>query len=178
MANTTAEPITASSSAPLTTCWPVNCKARPVIFSDSLPKATSEPVKVTPPISAARKMVMATKAPGGVDSPSLRRWCSSPQPTSRLARPPKPLSSATISGIEVILTLSASGAPMPAPMARPIAIGTRLARKPPWALASSSTVAAAMAASMPRADTALPLRAVWVLPSILRPTTKAMAPSR
>jgi hypothetical protein len=55
------------------------------------------PEKVTPPIRIDSRMVMDREQGG---SPP----CSAAQPTSRLATPPEPLNSATISGIEVMAT--------------------------------------------------------------------------
>ena len=72
------------------------------------------PVKVRPPIRIDRTMVTREK----VDDVGL----SAAQPTSSEAMPPKPLNSATISGIEVILTSRAAAAPITPPAAKPITI--------------------------------------------------------
>ena len=51
---------------------------------------------------------------------------SAAQPTNKLARPPKPLNKATISGIEVIATFLETTAPTRAPTTKPTAINSKL----------------------------------------------------
>ena len=70
----------------------------PIQISFSFAQARTLPEKVTPPMSTVRKIVIA-------DDVSAFWWVwYSAQPTSRLAIPPKPFSSATISGMDVIAT--------------------------------------------------------------------------
>jgi len=80
------------------------------------------------------------------------------------ARPPNPLSSATICGIAVICTFSASTAPMALPTARPAAMKARPCR--PAATMCRSKSVATMATSMPTAPSRLPRTAVrgWARP--------------
>ena len=72
------------------------------------------PVKVTPPINMERMMVtrVTVAEPGA----------SAAQPTNKLAIPPKPLNSATISGMAVICTKRAARPPIIAPTRKPITI--------------------------------------------------------
>ena len=94
---------------------------------------------------------------------------SAAQPTSRLAAPPVPLNSATISGIDVMATSRAARAPM-------IGAGDHRHGDPvplEDALRESSVTTTAI--SMPAAEIALPRRAVAGEPSIFRPNTKRIA---
>ena len=90
------------------------------------------------------------------------------QPTSNEARPPQPLSSATISGIAVILMSRAQATPTPVPITRPTTIHWKLTI---WRSNSVTTTAS----SMPAEETRLPLRAVDCRPSIFRPKMNRIA---
>ena len=74
----------------------------------------SEPVRVTPPIKIDNTIVIRVKVPESGESAA--------QPTNSDAAPPKPLNSATISGIAVIATARAAMAPMAPPTTIPAAI--------------------------------------------------------
>ena len=83
---------------------------------------------------------------------------SSAAPATRIdAPPPKPLSSPTISGIEVILTLAAINPPASVPTAAPIRMYFQVIGWP--------TTVATMAIAMPSAPTKLPRTAVrgWAI---------------
>ena len=84
------------------------------MVSDNLPYATSEPVRVTPPIRIDNTIVTSVKVPESGDSAA--------QPTSSDAAPPRPLKSATISGMDVIATARAAIAPIAPPTTIPAAI--------------------------------------------------------
>ena len=86
-----------------------------------------------------------------------------------LARPPKPLNSATISGMPVIFTSRDAAMPMPAP------ITAASTTHSTWMLSMMLSTVAMIAISMPREDRPLPRRAVVALPSILRPNTNMIA---
>jgi hypothetical protein len=99
-----------------------------VIFSLNFPHATTLPVNVTPPIKIERtivtsvKVVLATGSGGRFVtvfelSGGLRKMAA--KPTKSEARPPKPLKSATISGIAVIATMRAAIAPTTEPITTP-----------------------------------------------------------
>ena len=93
---------------------------------------------------------------------------SAAQPTSRLATPPEPLNSATISGMAVMATLCAATAPIKAPNAA----ATRIHWNSRMPLEKSVTT---MAMSMPVADSRLPRTAVAGEPSCFRPKTNSAA---
>ena len=76
--------------------------------------------------------------------------------------PPKPLNSATISGIAVICTRRAAAAPIAPPTAKPIRIHWYSTM--PW-----SSRAATIATSMPMDETMFPRLAVAGEPSCFRP---------
>jgi hypothetical protein len=87
-----------------------------------------------PPIRIVRKIVVSVKVVFVAITASTMR-CRKPgacmrsysaQPTSRDARPPKPLSSATISGIAVIFTQYAQESPIAVPATRPTTIQVKL----------------------------------------------------
>jgi hypothetical protein len=100
----------------LRTFWPLNRNGLPSIRPLSLAKAMTEPEAARPPTSTVSTMATAEK----VTTPSARTY--SAQPTSIEARPPEPLSSATISGISVICTRRAAIAPIAVPTTRPTRI--------------------------------------------------------
>ena len=77
-----------------------------------------------------------------------------------VARPPKPLNNATISGIDVIFTLRAIDEPIIAPRAIPIK-STNGSTTPITVMPTAMNIA--------KADKKLPLTAVSSLPSILMP---------
>ena len=84
----------------------------------------------------------------------------SDQAIKKVASPPKPLNNATISGIEVILTLSAITDPIIAPTEIPIIIINGF---------TTFTNVMLTAINIASADKKLPLTAVSSLPSILMP---------
>ena len=140
-------------------CAP-NTTARLPSTSESLPQARMLPDSVTPPISTDSVTVMAVKV-------ELSPY-SAAHPTSRLAAPPVPLKSATISGMEVIATSRAAKAPITAPTS--IATAIQCHSRMPFERSVTTT-----AISMPAAERALPRRAVAGEPSIFRPKTKSAA---
>ena len=108
--------IIAASSRPFRNRCPAKTNARLAITSASLPQAMTEPDAVTPPIRMDRNATNAVNV-----ATSCWPW-SAAQPTSRLAAPPEPLKSATISGMEVMPTRRATTAPITAPTMAPAAI--------------------------------------------------------
>ena len=99
----------------------------PVTFPLSFRKATTLPVKVTPPMSTERMMVTAEVAwrtwAGVLLIPGSTRSSQNTERATRVdAPPPKPLKRATISGIEVIATFTAAMAPMRLPTTTPTRI--------------------------------------------------------
>ena len=85
---------------------------------------------------------------------------NSDQAIRNVARPPKPLNNATISGIEVIFTLRAIDEPIIAPKAIPI-------KRINGSITLTTVMATAI--NIAKADKKLPLTAVSSLPSILMP---------
>ena len=112
-------PTSATASAPVTSCEPGYFTGREAITPCSLPQATTEPVRLTEPMTAPSSVAM-TKASGS-SSPGwseLSRW-NSTTATSTAAPPPAPLKMATICGMAVIATRLAPSQPATAPMAPP-----------------------------------------------------------
>ena len=95
---------------------------------------------------------------------------SAAQPTARLARPPKPLNSATISGIFVMATMRAASTPITVPITTPSAIHSKSTM-----LRSNNVTTTAI--NIATAEIRLPRRAVAGDPSIFRPTMKSTAAS-
>ena len=85
---------------------------------------------------------------------------NSDQAIKNVAKPPKPLNNATISGIEVIFTLKAINEPTMAPIEIPMIINNGF---------TIFTKVIATAINIANADKKLPLTAVSSLPSILIP---------
>ena len=86
-----------------------------------------------------------------------------------LARPPKPLNSATISGMAVIFTSREAATPMPAPITAASTTHSTLM------LSMMLSTVAMTAISMPMDERPLPRRAVVALPSIFNPNTNMIA---
>ena len=90
--------------------------------------ATREPVRVTQPTIPERPMATQTaysSIPASGTFPCSNLPSTSESATKADAPPPKPLKSATNSGIPVISTLVAIRAPIIAPMARPPTISSQ-----------------------------------------------------
>jgi len=87
----------------------------------------------------------------------------SDQAIKKVAKPPNPLNKATISGIDVIFTLSAIVDPIMAPIA------IALIRNNGF---TTSTIVTNTAINIAKEDKKLPLTAVSSLPSILMPEIK------
>ena len=103
-------------TAVFTICCPAKRIGRPVINSFNFAQAIKLPVKVTLPIIIERTTVDPTNGVKfGVSSYAA-------QPTNKLESPPKPLSSATISGIEVIAISLANRTPIIVPTSIPTII--------------------------------------------------------
>ena len=122
-------------------------------FSESFPYATKLPVNVIPPIAR----VIITSADWKKVSGLL---LNSDHAIKKVARPPKPLNNATISGIDVILTFKAIIEPTIAPIIIP-ENNSRGLTIPIHVIATAINIA--------KADRKLPLTAVDSLPSILMP---------
>ena len=88
----------------------------PLTDSRSLAKATRDPVKVTAPMSAVRAAATASWLSA---RPRSTASMNEAEATSTEAPPPKPLNSATSSGMEVIWSRRARAVPMSPPRARP-----------------------------------------------------------
>ena len=122
-------------------------------FSESFPYATKLPVNVIPPIAR----VIITSADWKKLSGLL---LNSDHAIKNVARPPKPLNNATISGIDVILTFKAIIEPTIAPIIIP-ENNSRGLTIPIHVIATAINIA--------KADRKLPLTAVDSFPSILMP---------
>jgi hypothetical protein len=133
-----------------------------------LPNATSEPVKVTAPMRAVRAAATASWSSTLPRSTTSRNVAPA---TSTEAAPPKPLNSATNSGMPVIWTFMASRAPTTAPTATPAA------RKRKSTMARSRRVTTT-ATNMPVAPSRLPRAAVRGRPRDLRPRMNRTAAAR
>ena len=83
----------------------------------SLPKATIEPVRLTPPITAPSSVAImgTTGSSGAPDGRSLTDTRNSESATTAAAPPPAPLKIATIWGMAVIGTRRAPSTPMTDP---------------------------------------------------------------
>ncbi len=155
MQNITAQPIMPIRMSALTMRCAPNTTAAEVITSDNLPHARILPLKVMPPITMDSKMVMLVKV-------LLSMLYNAAQPTMRLATPPEPLNSATISGMLVISTFCATTAPT----IPPISVAPIIHSQGRMFLLNSVT---AMAMNMPKADKVLPRTAVAGEPNCLSP---------
>ena len=111
------------------------------------------PEKVTPPIYVVSIISTYWKTLSGIA-------LNSDQAIKNVARPPKPLKRATISGMEVILTFKAISDPIRAPMAIPIITIIGL---------TTLIIVTETAINIAIADKKLPLTAVSSLPNILIP---------
>jgi len=128
----------------LTACWPGKRIARSGISPWSLPKATSDPQKVTAPMIPDAATATEKVAEGGSPAPTVSRRLA---PATRTdAPPPKPLKRATICGIPVIGTLTAKRAPI----AEPASIPARITPKPTICRSTSVTATAISIPSAPR----------------------------
>ena len=141
----------------------MNFLGRLSILRASFSAAISEPVKVIAPMTRASAAVMRAKT----DSLPL---ASSIPPTSALARPPMPFSSATVWGISIILTRFAQMRPAMRPAAiaqtAPIRIPSHLAAA---TAASAFQTVSTIASSMTQTHTRLPATAERTLLCIDRP---------
>ena len=122
-------------------------------LSESFPKAIKLPVKVIPPIAK----VKITKEFCNIFS--MPELCSD-HAIKNVANPPKPLNKATISGIDVILTLIAITDPTMAPRAMPPKIINGL---------MTPTTVTPTARNIANAEIKFPFTAVASFPSILIP---------
>ena len=110
----------AAPRSALKTFCPRNTSGRPGTSSCSFPNATSEPQKLTEPITAEKRIPTRT-SPSRPPSAGARRW-NSAAAISAAAPPPTPLKSATICGIAVIRTARADAIPITVPTAIPASI--------------------------------------------------------
>ena len=153
----------------MTICEPGYFTGREAMIPWSLPKATTEPVRLTEPMIAPSSVAM-TKASGssspGLASESRR---NSTTATSAAAPPPAPLKMATICGMAVIGTRLAPSQPATAPMAPPTAMIHQLASMP-----SVVKKVHAITSAMPAAPSWLPRRAVAGEARNLRARMKVM----
>ncbi|GIU92868.1 MAG: hypothetical protein KatS3mg011_1774 [Acidimicrobiia bacterium] len=131
----------------------------------SLPKAISDPLKVTAP--TARDTAAATDT--GIGPPGKRT--TSANATSVEAPPPKPLNTATSWGIAVIGTWRASTVPTTEPTSNPVAIVQ-------YETTPRSANVTTTASSMPPAAIRLPDLAVAGEARRFKPRMKATADSR
>ena len=127
-----------------------------LIFSESFPYAIKLPVNVIPPIA---RVSITNAAWNKLSGPLL----NSDQAIKKVAKPPNPLNSATISGIDVILTLSAIKEPMMAPKNMPL-------NKTSGFIIPMHVIPTAI--NIATAERKLPLTAVDSLPSIFIPVIK------
>ena len=152
------KPTVTRVSSPLKICCPGNC-TNPLSNSISLKNATILPQKVTAPIRPEAAVDTANWFEGALCSTSAA------PATSTEAPPPRPLNTATSSGIEVIGIFSASTAPINAPIIAPIKMYST------GRICSLSRVATT-AENIPRAPRRLPRTAVRGCVSPLRPRMK------
>ena len=134
----------------------------------SLAKATSEPVRVTTPMSAVIAAAIANWLSTRPSSTTARNDAPA---TSTDAPPPNPLNRATSCGMPVICTRTARTAPMAEPTTSP-ASSTRKST-----IDRSSSVAR-MATSIPEAPSRFPRGAVRGRASPLRPRMNRTAATR
>ena len=139
--------------------------------------ASNEPVRVHQPMMAenpaAPNAMVLVKGSGRASSDASTNFQHSAEATSAEAAPPKPLNSATSSGIEVVLALHASMRPIkaPAPMGSKIRFQLVIGPVPN----SICTRAVPMATAMPREDRRLPSGAVRGWLSFFKPKMKSTA---
>ena len=139
-------------------------------------KAIRLPLRVTAPIKIERKAVNAESPPmiepGVASNPgSMTSSQMIEEATSAEAPPPKPLNSATISGMLVISTLSAATPPTNPPMTSPAMIQRK-------STSPRSSRVVTMAISIARAARAFPRCAVRTRVSPLIPKMNSTADSR
>ena len=139
--------------------------------------ASNEPVRVHQPMMAenpaAPNAMVLEKGSGRASSDASTNFQHSAEATSAEAAPPKPLNSATSSGMEVVLALQASTRPIkaPAPMGSKIRFQLVIGPVPN----SICTRAVPMATAMPREDRRLPSGAVRGWLSFFKPKMKSTA---
>ena len=114
---------------------------------------------------------MVTPVGTGTCSPTSSARRNSAPPTSSDDPPPKPLSSATICGIAVILTVRAIQMPSADPTRTPAAIT-------PYERIARSRRVTTIATSIPTPESRLPARAVAGLPRRRSPTMNRTAAAR
>ena len=141
-------------------------------FPSSFIHATTLPESERAPTTPAKTIAVEKTRP-----PSC--WPYSSAATSMAAPPPRPLNSATICGIAVILTEYAPHAPStrPTPIAIAMSVQLRAGTSPPpgpWSCGST----AIMAITMPMAAMIFPRRAVFGEPSSLIPMMNSTAAAR
>jgi hypothetical protein len=172
----------ASPSARLSLCWPANCTGAPwnrrnLYLPLSLPKAMTEPLKVTAPMKAPSASSM--RLPPGMGPPLAVIWKAQGSATAAMAmntaaRPIMLCMKATSSGILVISTRCAIVAPTPPPTTRPSSTQPRppTAERPALpacAVPASLTISAAVVSTaivMPTMPNRLPRMLVvgWLRP--------------
>ncbi len=156
-------------SSALTRFCPRNTSGRPVISSCNFPNATSEPQKLTDPITAEKRIPTRT-SPASRPASGAWRW-NSAAAMSAAAPPPTPLKSATICGIAVICTARAATTPTTEPSAIPTSIS------PYWSISLTRKVNPT-AIAIPTAAIQLPDRAVRGCDSRFTPTMRRIAATR
>ena len=163
-----------TGSTTLSSRAPGNVTGAPEMRPWSLPAATSEPVKVTAPMTMSRAPGRETRAPSAAGSSA---WSRSLTAMSAAAPPPTALKRLTSWGMAVILTSRAMYSPSAPPIRPPEASTSQpVVLMVPW-WATSHTVAA-IATAMAPAESVLPRRAVrgWFIRC--RPMTKQAAAAR
>ena len=164
----------APSSAFTMRC-PAYTSGAPPRRPESLPKAIRLPVRVMEPMvlpnTMATNFTASAMSSTGVSSRSARASSSSAPATSAEAAPPKPFSSATISGMAVICTRVAASTPMDAPIIAPAKIHSQRST-------SCAASVAATATSMPSAAMPLPRRALRAEESPRSPRMNSTADAR
>ena len=140
-----------------------------MISSCSFPNATSEPQKLTDPITA-EKRIPTSSSPSSPPDSGACRW-NSDAAISAAAPPPTPLNSATICGICVIFTARAESTPTTEPTAMPASISQ-------YESISSIRNVKPMAIAMPTAAIQFPERAVRGCASRLTPMISKIAATR
>ena len=158
-----------AKSNPFSTFWSGKVIGLPETHPCSLPQAMMLPENVTAPMRVDRAIVTPEVASSA--APSLMVRANSAPATAAEAPPPRPLNTATSSGMAVIWILRARNAPRTAPtaMETPTVVQSRI-----WCSRSVATIAISMASD----ERALPFRAVAGEPSCLMPLTKRKAESR
>ena len=153
----------ASPSTALSACWPLNCTGAPwnrrnLYLPLSLPKAITEPVKVTAPMKAPS--ASSTRLPPGMAPPlavmaKAQGSATAATAMNTAARPIMLCMKATSSGILVISTRCAMTAPAVPPTSRPSSTQPRPNALPPASCTMSAAVVST-AITMPAMPNRLP----------------------